>query len=159
MNGKAPQTVLTDQNMWLKEAIAAEMPETKHAFCIWHIVAKFSDWFSILLGSCYDEWKAEFLRLYNLEFVEDFEEGWREMADRFGLNANKHIASLYALRVFWALSFLRHYFFAGITSTCHSESISVFIQRFLSAQSQLERFIERVRDVTSSFIIVIFVML
>ncbi|KAF2289115.1 hypothetical protein GH714_028989 [Hevea brasiliensis] len=79
MNGKAPQTIMTDQNIWLKEAIAIEMPETKQAFCIWHIIAKFSDWFSMLLGSCYDDWKAEFLRLYNLEFVEDFEEGWKEM--------------------------------------------------------------------------------
>lgn len=32
MKEKAPQTILTDHNMWLKEAIAIEMIETKHAF-------------------------------------------------------------------------------------------------------------------------------
>ncbi|MCH85974.1 protein FAR1-RELATED SEQUENCE 11-like, partial [Trifolium medium] len=79
MKGKAPQTILTDHNTWLKDAIAVEMPESKHAFCIWHILSKFSNWFSILLGSQYDEWKAEFHRLYNLEMVDDFEEGWRLM--------------------------------------------------------------------------------
>ncbi|CAK8530198.1 unnamed protein product [Lathyrus sativus] len=136
MKGKAPQTILTDHNMWLKEAIAVEMPETKHAFSIWHILSKFSDWFSLLLGSQYDEWKAEFHRLYNLEMVEDFEEGWRQMVDNYGLHANKHIISLYSLRTFWALPFLRQYFFAGLTSTSQTESVNVFIQRFLSAQSQ-----------------------
>ncbi|KAB2009850.1 hypothetical protein ES319_D10G195600v1 [Gossypium barbadense] len=113
MKGKAPQTLLTDQNMWLKEAIAVEMPETKHAFSICHIISKFSDWFSVLLGSRYDDWKSDFYRLYGLELLEEFEEEWREMIDKYGLHDNKHIISLYALRTFWALPFLRPYFFAG----------------------------------------------
>lgn len=145
MKGKAPQTILTDQNMWLKEAIGIEMPSTKHAFCIWHIIAKFSHWFSVLLGSQYDKWKAEFHRLYNLDMVEEFEVGWREMVNSYGLHANKHIVSLYALRTFWALPFLRCYFFAGMTNTFQWESINAFIQRFLSAQSQLDHFVEQVR--------------
>ncbi|KAK4857320.1 hypothetical protein QYF36_026893 [Acer negundo] len=37
MKGKAPRTTLTSQNMCLKEVIATEIPETKHA------VAKLSD--------------------------------------------------------------------------------------------------------------------
>ncbi|XP_015959597.1 protein FAR1-RELATED SEQUENCE 11 isoform X1 [Arachis duranensis] len=147
MKGKSPQTILTDHNMWLKEAIAVEMPETKHAFCIWHILSKLSDWFSVLLGSHYDEWKADFLQLYNLELMEDFEEGWRQMIDKYRLHTNKHIISLHSLRMFWALPFLRRYFFAGLTSTSQSESINAFIQRFLSAQSQLDHFVEQVCDV------------
>lgn len=146
MKGKAPQTMLTDHNMWLKEAIAVDMPQSKHAFCIWHIVAKFSDWFSVLLGSRYDDWKAEFHRLFNLDFVKDFEERWREMVNEFGLHTNKHVISLYALRNFWALAYLRHYFFAEMMSTSQAESINAFIQRFLSAQSQLDRFVEQVRN-------------
>lgn len=149
MNGKAPQTIITDQNMWLKEAIAIEMPDTKHAFCIWHIISKFSDWFSILLGSCYDDWKAEFLRLYNLESVQDFEEGWSEMVEKYELHANKHITSLYAFRSFWALSFLRNYFFGGTMDICQSGSITAFIQRFLSAQSRLDYFVDEVSTLSS----------
>lgn len=146
MNGKAPETILTDQNMWLKEAVATEMPSTKHAFCIWHIVAKFSDWFSALLGSKYDKWKAEFYRLYNLHSVEDFEAGWREMVDTYGLHGNKHIVSLYALRSFWALPYLRCYFFAGMTGTFQSEAINAYIQRFLGAQTFHDNFIEQVAN-------------
>lgn len=145
MKGKAPpQTILTDQNMWLKEAIACEMRETKHAFSIWHIMANFSDWFSLPLESHYDDWKAEFYRLYSLEMVDEFEAGWTEMVDRYGLQSNKHIISLYALRNFWALSFLRRYFFAGLMSKSVTDSINAFIQRVLNAQSKLDCFIEKV---------------
>lgn len=144
MNGKAPQTILTDQNLCLKEAIAMEMPMTKHALCIWMIVAKFPSWFNAVLGERYNEWKAEFFRLYNLESIEDFELGWRDMVNSFGLHTNRHIANLYGLRIFWALPFLRSHFFAGMTTTGQSKSINAFIQRFLSAQTRLAHFVEQV---------------
>ncbi|XP_019179464.1 PREDICTED: protein FAR1-RELATED SEQUENCE 11 isoform X2 [Ipomoea nil] len=144
MNGKAPQTVLTDQNMCLKEAIAVEMPTTKHALCIWLIVAKFPSWFNAVLGERYNEWKAEFYRLYNLESIDDFELGWRDMVNLFGLHNNRHIASLLSLRSLWALPYLRSHFFAGMVTAGHSKSINAFIQRFLSAQTRLAHFVEQV---------------
>ncbi|KAL2540456.1 Protein FAR1-RELATED SEQUENCE 11 [Abeliophyllum distichum] len=147
MNGKAPGTILTDQNLWLKEALATEMPRTKHAFAFWHVISKFPDWFSVVLGSQYDNWKSEFHRLYNLHSIEEFEVGWRDMVDAYGLHGNNHVVSLYALRTYWALPFLRCYFFAGMTSSFQSESINSCIQRFLSAQSVLDDFVEQVATV------------
>lgn len=144
MNGKAPLTILTDQNMCLKEAIAIEMPSTTHALCIWMIVAKFPSWFNAVLGERYNEWKAEFNRLYNLETKEDFELGWRDMINIFGLHTNRHINNLFALRTLWALPYLRRHFFAGMTTTGQSKSINAFIQRFLSAQTRLAHFVEQV---------------
>ncbi|KAL5709871.1 hypothetical protein ACHQM5_020504 [Ranunculus cassubicifolius] len=144
MKGKAPKTILTDQNMWLKDAVSVEMPNTKHAFCIWHILAKLSDWFSLQLGLKYDNWKAEFLRLHNLNNVNEFEVGWREMINTYGLHGNKHILGLYTLRTYWALPFLRSHFFAGMTSPDQAESINSFIQRIISSQSQLDRLVELV---------------
>lgn len=144
MNGRAPQTILTDQNMYLKEAIAVEMPNTKHGLCVWLIVAKFPSWFNAVLGEKYNEWKIEFYRLYYLESVEDFELGWREMINSFGLHTNRHIANLFALRNQWALAYLRSHFLAGLTFKGTSKSINSFIQRFLSAQTRLAHFVEQV---------------
>uniref|UniRef100_A0A2P2JKR2 Uncharacterized protein n=1 Tax=Rhizophora mucronata TaxID=61149 RepID=A0A2P2JKR2_RHIMU len=144
MNGKAPQTILTDQNMCLKEAIAMEMPTTKHALCIWMIAAKFPSWFNAVLGDRYNEWKAEFHRLYNMESIDDFELSWRDMVNSFGLHTNRHIANLYAIRTLWALPYLTSHFFAGITAAGHSKLINSFIQRFLSAQTRLAHFVEQV---------------
>ncbi|CAA7396520.1 unnamed protein product [Spirodela intermedia] len=143
MNGRVPQTVLTDQNMCLKEAIPNEMPHTKHALCIWLLVAKFPSWFNAILGERYNEWKTEFYRLYNMESVNDFELGWREMVNSFGLHTNRHIANLYAFRNLWALPYLRSHFFAGMTLPGISKSINSFIQRFLSAQARLAHSIEQ----------------
>ncbi|KAL3353597.1 hypothetical protein AABB24_018360 [Solanum stoloniferum] len=139
----SPQTVLTYQNMCLKEATNLEMPTTKQALFIWLVVAKYPSWFNAVLGECYNEWKAEFNRLYNLESVEDFELGWRDTVNSFGLHTNRHIASLFALRSLWALPYLRSHFYAGMTTTGHSKSINAFIQRFLSAQSRLAHFVEQ----------------
>lgn len=144
MNGKAPQTILTDQNMCLKEAVTVEMPTTKHALCIWLVVAKFPSWFNAVLGERYNEWKAEFYRLYNLESIDEFELGWRDMVNSFALHTNRHVANLFALRSLWALSYLRNHFMAGLTTTGQSKAINAFIQRFLSAQTRLAHFVEQV---------------
>ncbi|KAJ0513929.1 putative Zinc finger, SWIM-type, MULE transposase domain, FHY3/FAR1 family [Helianthus annuus] len=144
MNGKVPQTILTDQTLCVREAIAMEMPSAKHAYCIWLIVAKFPSWFNAVLGERYNEWKSEFYRLYNMESIEDFEMGWRDMVNSFGLHTNRHITTLFAARNLWALPYLRSHFFAGMTTTAHSKAINAFIQRFLSAQTRLAHFIEQV---------------
>ncbi|CAN4091363.1 unnamed protein product [Withania somnifera] len=57
MSGKAPGTILTDQNLWLKEAIATEIPRVEHAF---------------------------FHCLYNLHSIEEYEVGWNEMVEPTG---------------------------------------------------------------------------
>lgn len=155
MNGKAPQTILTDQNLCLKEALSGEMPITKHAFCIWMIVAKFPSWFNAVLGERYNEWKAEFYRLYNLESVDDFELGWREMVCSFGLHSNRHMLTLYSSRSLWALPYLRSHFLAGMTTTGQSKSINAFIQRFLSAQTRLAHFVEQVLYLSVSNVLIL----
>ncbi|CAJ2631433.1 unnamed protein product [Trifolium pratense] len=82
VKGKYPKTILTDQDPALKEAIAMELPNTKHAFCIWHIVAKLSSWFSFPLGSRYNDFKHEFHKVYHLECADDFEREWNLMVAR-----------------------------------------------------------------------------
>lgn len=65
-----PKTIVTDQDPWMSEAIASEMPTTKHSFCIWHITSKFSSWFTALLKKEYQNWCVDFYTLYKINFVE-----------------------------------------------------------------------------------------
>ncbi|GKC12728.1 FAR1-related sequence 11-like protein [Tanacetum coccineum] len=95
--GKPPQTILTDQDPWMSEAIAQEMPTTKHAFCIWHITAKFSGWFTSILRSEYSSWCSEFYNLYKLDTVEEFEKQWPLVIAKYNLNENKHVVGLYEI--------------------------------------------------------------
>ena len=45
MRGRHPQTILTDLDPGLGEAIAKELSETKHVISMWHILSKISNWF------------------------------------------------------------------------------------------------------------------
>ncbi|KAM0916628.1 hypothetical protein ACQ4PT_009995 [Festuca glaucescens] len=145
MNRKAPQTILTDQNIYLKEAVEKELPNTKHAFSIWLMAARFPSWFSAVLGEHYNDWENEFYRLYNMESTMDFDLGWSDMVDCYGLHGNRDISSLFASRSSWASPYLRGHFSAGLTASPGvSKSINDFIQRLLSAQRYLSRFIEQV---------------
>jgi len=70
---KAPKTIITDQDLWMSEAIASEMPTTKHNYYIRHITSKFNGWFTTLLRSEYQNWCDEFYMLYKLNSSEEFE--------------------------------------------------------------------------------------
>ncbi|KAF1860585.1 hypothetical protein Lal_00021629, partial [Lupinus albus] len=144
VKGKYPRTILTDQDHALKEAISTELSNTKHAFCIWHIVSKFPISFSFSLGPKYDDFKSEFYRLYNLEYASDFEQQWEIMVYNLDLSKDHHIVSLYSHRQFWALAYLKDYFFAGMTTTGRSESINSYIKKFLHVNTSLVDFVNQV---------------
>lgn len=144
VKGKCPRTILTDQDPALKEAIAAELPNTKHAFCIWHIVAKLSSWFSSPLGERYNDFKYEFHKVYHLDSVDEFEQQWKLMVAQFDLSGDPHIKLLYSLRQCWALAYLKDFFFAGMTTTGRSESINSYIKHFLDAKTSLTDFVNKV---------------
>jgi hypothetical protein len=88
-----------------------ELPNTKHAFCIWHIVAKLSSWFSFALSSRYNDFKQDFHRVYHLACEEDFEREWHLMVAKFGLCMDRHIDLIFSHSKFWALAYLKDFFF------------------------------------------------
>ena len=142
--GKPPQTILTDQDPWMSEAIAQEMSTIKHAFCIWHITTKFSGWFNSILRSEYSSWCSEFYKLYKLDTVEEFEQQWPLVIAKYNLNENKHVVGLYEIKEFWVPAYLRGFFFGGMTTTGRSESINAFIKRFISSRTCLNQFVRQV---------------
>ena len=66
-------TILTDQDPWLTEAIIKELPRIKRGLCVWHITAKFSVWFTAIIHGKYYNWRDDFYRLYRLETITEFE--------------------------------------------------------------------------------------
>ncbi|KAL4575093.1 hypothetical protein LXL04_021934 [Taraxacum kok-saghyz] len=141
---KAPKTILTDQDPWMKQALETEMPYTKHAFCIWHITTKFSSWFTSVLRSDYSSWCTEFYSLYKLDSVEEFEQQWPLVIAKYNLELNKHVTALYQIKTFWVPSYLRCFFFGGMTTTGRSESINAFVKKFISSRTRLLEFIKQV---------------
>ncbi|XP_020099387.1 protein FAR1-RELATED SEQUENCE 11-like [Ananas comosus] len=144
MDGKLPQTLLTDLDLGLKEAIMSELPNTKHAFCSWYIVSKLSSWFSMSLGPHFERLMTEFQRISTLDNLEDFTQQWSQMVSEFGLSSDRHITLLTYNRENWALPFLRGWFFGGLNATGFSTSIKSFFRGFLNSQTRLRDFVEQV---------------
>ncbi|KAG6724719.1 hypothetical protein I3842_03G270200 [Carya illinoinensis] len=149
MGGQHPQTILTDIDSGLGDAIARELPNTKHVICIWHILSKLSSWFALPLGSQYADFKADFDVLCHLESVEDFEHQWNLLVARFGLVSDKHIALLFLYRASWPLSFTRSYFVARMLTAEFSQSLDSFLKKILNAQTCLQAFFEQVGIATN----------
>lgn len=141
---KPPKTIITDQDPWMSEAIACELPTTKHSFCIWHITSKFSCWFVALLRTSYQDWCADFYEVYKITIPEEFESKWNLMVHKYNLQENKHIQGLHNVRFFWAPAYLRDHFFGGMITTGRSESINAFIKKFVSSHISLTDFVKQV---------------
>ncbi|KAH7530037.1 hypothetical protein JRO89_XSUnG0026600 [Xanthoceras sorbifolium] len=144
MKGRCPQTILTDLDLGLRDAIQSELPSTKHVMSICNILSKLSSWFSLSLGSQFSEFKSEFDALYHAESAEDFELRWSQMVPMFGLGSDKHIVLLHSLQRFWALSYTRDYFLARMATTAYSKSVDAFLKRIFIAQICLRSFFEQV---------------
>ncbi|XP_016512038.1 putative protein FAR1-RELATED SEQUENCE 10 [Nicotiana tabacum] len=144
MRGKQPETIVTDIDSGLRDAIASEMPNTKHVICLWQVLSKLSSWFSLPLGLQYPDFKSEFDMLCRLENVEDFEHQWNHLVARFGVGSDKHIALLLSYRTSWPISYTRNFFLARTMTIEYWKLIETFMKNILSPQSSLLLFFEQV---------------
>ncbi|XP_021719413.1 protein FAR-RED IMPAIRED RESPONSE 1-like [Chenopodium quinoa] len=72
MGNKAPNAILTDQAASMQKPLAEVMPNTRHRWCIWHIMRKFPE----KLGKCalYDDFKNPLKNIiYDSFTVEEFQ--------------------------------------------------------------------------------------
>ncbi|XAR65755.1 hypothetical protein NMG60_11009972 [Bertholletia excelsa] len=144
MKGRSPQTILTDLDPRVREAIRSELPNTKHVISIWNILPKLSCWFSLMLGPKYEEFRTEFDALYQLDSSEDFEFQWNQIITQYGLSADRHIALLFSLRMSWALSYTKGCFLARMATAAYLRSVDTFLKDIFSAQTCLRSFFEQV---------------
>ncbi|CAI9090006.1 OLC1v1024682C1 [Oldenlandia corymbosa var. corymbosa] len=131
MRGGHPQTVVTDIDSGLRDAISMEMPNTKHIVSIWQVQSKLSSWFSLHLGSQFPEFKNQFDVLCYLEDVEEFEHRLNHLIASFGLGSDKHIALLFSYRLSWSFCYIRNFFLARSLSSEYLKSVETFMKSIL----------------------------
>ncbi|CAN0927200.1 Putative protein FAR1-RELATED SEQUENCE 10 [Linum grandiflorum] len=144
MRGRQPQAIVTDIDYGLRDAIARELPDTKHVICPWHVISKLSSWFSLPLGQQHGEFKVEFDTICHLESIEEFEHQWNIFVGRFGLVSDKHILLLYSYRESWSMCYIRGCFLARTLTIEFSQSVNLFLRRILNGQTCLPVFFEQV---------------
>ena len=95
------------------QAISKEFSATKHAFCIWHITAKFSSWFTSIFRNQYLNWCMDFYKLYELKSYEELDDQWLQVMTKYDMLSNKHAIGLYQIKHFWVPCYLRRHFFGN----------------------------------------------
>ncbi|XP_035541675.1 protein FAR1-RELATED SEQUENCE 5-like [Juglans regia] len=100
MDGIAPPAIITDQDRAMKNAIAIVFPESRHRFCLWHILKKVPE----KLGShrAYKSGlKTQLMKcVYDSQTIEEFEKWWEELISTYSLQENVWLQSLYAESIF-----------------------------------------------------------
>uniref|UniRef100_A0A1J3IHD0 Protein FAR1-RELATED SEQUENCE n=1 Tax=Noccaea caerulescens TaxID=107243 RepID=A0A1J3IHD0_NOCCA len=149
MRGRHPQTILTDIDTGLKDAIARELPNTSHLILMWHVVSKLASWFSQTLGSHYDDFRAGFEMLCRAGNVDEFEQQWNLLVTRFGLVPDRHAALLYSCRVSWSPCYTREHFVAQTMTAEFNLYVDSFLKRIVAGQTCMQVLLEEVSAAAS----------
>ncbi|KAM0894146.1 hypothetical protein ACQ4PT_024649 [Festuca glaucescens] len=142
MMGKdAPQTILTDQCHQMRVAIEAELPDTRHRWCKWHVLRKAKE----SLGPVYSKnstFKRELHELLDqIVEIEEFETRWAQIITGHGLGENEFLARAYENREMWAKPFFTDTFCAGMTSTQRSESANHVLKTYIPRSAPMHLFV------------------
>ncbi|KAH9726548.1 protein FAR1-RELATED SEQUENCE [Citrus sinensis] len=142
MSGCPPLGIITDQDKAMKRAIQIVFPDTRHRWCLWHILKKVPE----KLGR-YAEYHAIRVSLlsvvYDLHTPVEFEEAWHDMLDRYDLRNNQWLNDLYVERNHWVPAFVKTTFWAGMSTTQRSESMNAFFDGYVNSKTTLKQFVEK----------------
>ncbi|XP_022850810.1 protein FAR1-RELATED SEQUENCE 5-like [Olea europaea var. sylvestris] len=142
MHSQAPCGIITDQDRAMQNAIEFVFPNTKHRWCLWHILKKLPEKFG---GHRH---KASIFAtihelVYDVQTCEDFELGWNKMLDDYELVEHAWLTGLYNERSRWVPCFFKTSFWAGMSTTQWSEGINAFFDGYVHSKTSLKQFVEQ----------------
>ncbi|XP_022883862.1 protein FAR-RED IMPAIRED RESPONSE 1-like [Olea europaea var. sylvestris] len=116
LTNKAHHGIITDQDRAMQNAIEIVFPDTKHRWCLWHILKKLPEKFGYYVDKA-----SIFLAIHQLVYdsqnIEEFELGWKEMIETYELIDNEWLSGLYVNRGRWVPCFLKMAFWARMSTT------------------------------------------
>ncbi|KAK3212542.1 hypothetical protein Dsin_017248 [Dipteronia sinensis] len=89
MGGKSPITILTDQDRAMKAFISIFFPNTRHRFCLWHILRKIPKKLGHVIRNDEDFMRIFNDCIYNSWSEDDFEKKWLNIIENFELERNE----------------------------------------------------------------------
>ncbi|KAF5465008.1 hypothetical protein F2P56_015042 [Juglans regia] len=143
MDERAPKAIITDQDRVMKNAIAIVFPNTRHRYCLWHIMRKLLE----KLGS-HAEFKCGLKSalqrcVYDSQTSDEFEKSWEVFIDTYNLKENAWLQSLYSEQMYWVPVYLKNTFWAGMSTTQRSESMNAFFDGYVHSGTTLKEFVDQ----------------
>ncbi|KAI3960200.1 hypothetical protein MKW98_016924 [Papaver atlanticum] len=142
MSGCAPQGIVTDQDSAMQNAIEIIFPQTKHRWCLWHVMKKLLD----KLGK-FGEHQAISVALkdavFDTQSQDNFEQRWNEVVGKYGLEECNWLSELYNQRHLWVPCFVKNTFWAGMSTAQQNESMKPFFDGCIQSKTTLKEFVEQ----------------
>ncbi|XBI26690.1 protein FAR1-RELATED SEQUENCE 5-like isoform X1 [Triticum dicoccoides] len=124
-------------------AIAAELPNTVHRWCKWHILKKAKESMGVLWSKD-SKFKMEFHKLlHHMITKEEFEAGWQDMLENYNLRKHPFLTQIYEVRHKWAKPYFRGVFCAKMTSTQRSESANHLLKGYVPPGCPMHLFLKQ----------------
>ena len=141
--GPAPKMIVTDQDRGMRAAIRTVLVDTKHRWCMWHIMLKLTD--KVPKKTLENEdLKKEIRACVWSELIEpvEFEETWMGIMERYGLVDVDWFINMFENRKMWVPAYFRDFPMGSlIRTTSVSESENSFYKTFTRPRSNLVEFI------------------
>ncbi|XP_028061202.1 protein FAR1-RELATED SEQUENCE 5-like [Camellia sinensis] len=126
----------------MKNAIEVVFPNARHRWCLWHIMKKLPE---KLRG--YNQYERIKFSMKNVVYdsltIGEFEESWGKFIEKYKLQSNKWLFSLYDERHRWVPAFVKDTFWAGMSTTQRSESKHAFFDGYVNSKTTLKQFVEQ----------------
>ena len=147
MKGKAPVSIITDQDAAMRCEIAHVFPNTNHRNCRWHIMDKFTGTIGPVLDGD-EELEEDFKECMNHTVnPQEFEEKWDAMINKHGLTDNVHFQRLYALRSSFAPAYYMHCFYPFLQSTQRSEGFNAVLKKYVNPNMSVLNFVKQYQKI------------
>ncbi|CAL9194074.1 protein FAR-RED IMPAIRED RESPONSE 1 [Musa acuminata AAA Group] len=142
MCGNAPKAIITDQDMAMRKAIEIVFPEIRHRWCLWHIMKKISG--KLSWHSNYELIKTTLMHVvYDSMSKEEFDFNWDQMIQKYSLQSNAWLSTLYDNHHRWVPVYVKDSFWAGMSTTQRSESVHAFFEGYVNSKTTIKQFVER----------------
>ncbi|KAF5477834.1 hypothetical protein F2P56_004446 [Juglans regia] len=143
MNGRAPKAIITNYDRAIKSAISTVFPDTRHRYCLWHIMQKLTEklgshtQFNVGLKTSIES------ALYDSQTCGEFEDKWRQLLNMYNLGSNAWLQGLYNEKTFWVPVYLKNVFWAGMSISKRSESMNAFFDGFVHSGTTLKELVDQ----------------
>ncbi|KAK0586037.1 hypothetical protein LWI29_038466 [Acer saccharum] len=137
MLGRAPSTIITDDDKAMAKAIIDVLPNTTHRLCLWHILQKFPKHLAHV-NNKFPNFQRDFRHcIHETITTVEFEEEWASILVKYDLGENDWQQNLYIRREKWVPAYLRSTFCVGMSTTQRSESMNKFFKDYVRSSTMV----------------------
>ncbi|KAJ3669795.1 hypothetical protein LUZ60_010119 [Juncus effusus] len=151
MNGKLPETLLTDRVMEISSAVGSVWPNVLHRFCTWQVYQNALK--SISSAFLNKNFAKDFGKcLYEVLNEHEFLNYWRELLEKYNLVRNNDwVSELFVEREKWAPVYNRHIFCGDLSNVLRNSSLSSVLKKYLNPQLDLLSFFKHFEQILDEY--------